>query len=93
MNVTIDGVEYVPRHTADKGGKVKSLAQLFSDARDHAGLTMAKAADGAGVKIHRIVAAEQGTANLQTVVILATFYGIQMDQIARAVLRTAAATQ
>ena len=90
MNVTIDGVEYAPRHTADKGGEVKALHQLFSDARSHEGLTMAEVAKRVNLKPGHVVAAELGSATLKTAVILAAFYGIPMEQIARAVLRTTA---
>ena len=88
MQVIVDGVEYAPRHTADKGGKVKALHQLFSDARAHEGLTMAEVAKRTGLKPGHMVAAELGNVTLKTAVILASFYGIPMEQIARAVLRT-----
>lgn len=88
MIVIIDGVEYVPRHTADaQHGAIKSLSKQMSDGRKHQGWTLAKAASECGVKIHVIVNAECGSVSLKNAVTLADTYGIPFEEIARSVRR------
>jgi transcriptional regulator with XRE-family HTH domain len=89
MNVNIDGVEYAPRHKAEKGGRIKSVAQLFTGGRKHMSLTLEQARQQSGVTISKLVGAENGTTSLETALLLARFYGIPLDQLARSVLRTA----
>lgn len=89
MNVLIDGVMYVPQHTADKGGKVKSLAQLFCEACKHEGLTIHELARKAGIKVNQAQRADYGEISLQTAVTLSDFYGIPVNQIFRAARRNA----
>lgn len=88
MNVTIDGVEYAPKHDAtDKGGRVKSIARLMQEGRHAQRWTMAQAAKQTGLTTNYIIRAECGSVTLETAVVLADAYGIPMDQIARAVRR------
>ena len=87
MNVIIDGVEYAPRHTADKGGRVKSLAQLFKEGRAHKHLTMEQAAKLSGCSMNQVNRAESGGMAIDVAFKLAQLYGIPTDQLSRAVLR------
>ena len=91
MNVVIDGVVYVPKHSASgQGGKVKSLSAMMMDGRDHKGWTMAEAARRSGLKINHVARAECGSMTFDSAVALADAYGIPLEQLARAVRRTRA---
>jgi hypothetical protein len=88
VEVCIDGVRYVPVHSADaRHGDVKSLARQMLDGRKHKCWTAVEAEKHAGVKINVVVRAECGDVSLKNAVILADAYGIPLEQIARSVRR------
>lgn len=88
MNVIIDGVEYAPRHSAEnQHGAIKSLAKQMLHGRKHKGWTQAEAAKVCGLNIGVVQRAETGDVSLKNAVTMADAYGIQMEQIARAVRR------
>lgn len=88
MNVSIDGVEYAPVHSAEtEHGAIKSLAKQMLDGRKHKGWTMAEAAKEIGLKMNTVVRAECGDVSLKNAVKLADAYGIPLEQLARAVRR------
>lgn len=88
MNVLIDGVEYVPKHSAeDNHGAIKSLAKQMLHGRQHMGWTQAEAASELNLKINTIFRAECGNVSLKNAVTLADAYGIPLEQLARAVRR------
>lgn len=88
MNVIIDGVEYIPKHSAEnKHGAVKSAGQLMRDGRKHNGWSIAKAAEECGINHKTISSAECGNMTLKNAITLADAYGIPLEELARAVRR------
>ena len=85
MKVLIDNVEYVPK--ALSSTSTKSLARIFTDARDQHGLTFKRLAKATGLTMGKLTHAEFGTCSLETAMILADYYGIPAEQISHAVLR------
>lgn len=86
VKVTIDDVEYRPHHLAETTTHVKSVTQLFREARAHARLTLEQVSKGAGINMSQVNRAESGTPNLITAMILTEFYGIPPTEIIRSVL-------
>ena len=85
MNVTINGIKYVPE--PDHAVTAPTLAVLLLRARKNARYTLRQAAAAAGVNYSTAWAAECGsTPSLLTVCKLARLYGLSMEAVAATVL-------
>jgi len=85
MNVTIEGVEYVP--APPKLHCTARIHDIFYKARQHAKWTLAEASTYAGVSPSSAAKAERKgeVINIETAVKLADVYGIPLELIAQAV--------
>lgn len=85
MNVTIEGVEYVPAppklHTTTR------IHDMFFNGRKRAGYTISEASDLAGVSMTSVAKSEQKgeRVSVEIAVKLADVYGISLELIAQAV--------
>lgn len=86
MKVVIDGVEYVPKLTL-KSNEVPKLHKIFGEARARIGMPLRKVAELIGMSTNTVHCAEAGgTITLLTAAKLSALYGIDMNDIARAVI-------
>lgn len=87
MKVTIDGVEYRPHHPVKTNGYIRSFAVMFSEARKHAGMTLAQVTAATGLNEPAIYRAECGSCSFKVGIKLAALYGISTDSLLLSITR------